>query len=79
MWNSCLKHGKGTDIFANGDIYVGEYKNGKPDGDGTYTWSNGATYVGQFKLGMKHGYGKWRKSADNPTNIYEGYYFENKK
>ena len=28
---------------------------------------------------MKHGYGKWWKSADNPTNTYEGHYFENKK
>ena len=59
MWQQCLKHGKGTDIFANKDTYVGEYKLGKPDGEGTYSWSNGATYVGQFKLGMKHGYGKW--------------------
>lgn len=29
-----LKHGQGTDIFANGDIYTGEYKDGKPDGKG---------------------------------------------
>ena len=28
-WQACLKHGEGTDIFANGDIYVGNYKFGK--------------------------------------------------
>ena len=30
-WQACLKHGEGTDIFANGDIYVGNYKFGKRD------------------------------------------------
>ncbi len=30
-WQACLKHGEGTDIFANGDIYVGNYKFGRED------------------------------------------------
>jgi len=44
----CLKHGKGTDFFANGDRYLGEYQYGKPHGSGTYTWNSGAQYEGQF-------------------------------
>ena len=27
-WKECLKHGNGTDIFGDGDIYVGQYKFG---------------------------------------------------
>lgn len=37
-----MKHGKGSDIFANGDKYNGDYRNGKPFGQGVYTWSNGS-------------------------------------
>ena len=33
------KHGQGTFIFANGDVYKGEWKNNKRSGTGTYRWS----------------------------------------
>jgi hypothetical protein len=42
----CLKHGYGTDIFSNGDSYIGEYVNGKPEGKGQYKWGHGSGYVG---------------------------------
>lgn len=28
-WKDCLKHGNGTDIFSNGDVYIGQYRLGK--------------------------------------------------
>lgn len=56
-----MKHGKGTDMFANGDKYCGLYKNGKPEGFGVYTWANGNYYEGNFKNGLKEGNGKWKK------------------
>lgn len=31
QFKGCLKHGEGTEKFANGDIYVGNYVNGKPE------------------------------------------------
>ena len=31
-WVACKKQGKGADFFANGDTYVGDYKEGKPYG-----------------------------------------------
>ncbi len=49
----CMKHGKGSDVFANGDKYSGNYKNGKPEGQGVYTWSNGSYYEGEFINGLK--------------------------
>jgi hypothetical protein len=33
-FKDCLKHGFGKEYFANGDTYVGNYQNGKPDGYG---------------------------------------------
>ena len=63
-----LKHGQGTDIFANGDSFTGTYRGGKPDGYGQYRWKSGSVYIGEFKDGLKHGKGKWKKqmNSDHP-------------
>ena len=34
-------HGKGIYTYANGDIYEGEFKNGKKNGIGRFKWING--------------------------------------
>ena len=76
-----MKHNKGIEHFLNGDIYNGEYINGKPDGNGIYLWDNGNEYrglyiyilyfyyiillIGQFKNGLRHGKGKWIKWIEN--------------
>ena len=52
-WHNC----EGTYRFANGDQYVGNWKNGKRTGQGTYTWPDGEKYVGAFKDGVKNGRG----------------------
>ena len=39
-------------LLANGDKYVGEYKDGKQHGQGTYTYANGDKYVGEYKDGL---------------------------
>lgn len=86
-WKEYLKHGNGTDVFANGDTYIGQYMFGtprritigKPCGYGQYIWKNGSTYVGEFRNGLKHGFGKYRKSKELSTNMYEGQYFKDKK
>ena len=56
----CLKHGTGTDTFANGESYTGDFENGKAHGKGEYLWPTGAQYVGDFEKGLKHGKGKWK-------------------
>jgi len=40
------KHGQGKLTYANGDTYVGEWKNNKKDGKGTYLYKNGDCYTG---------------------------------
>jgi hypothetical protein len=52
-------NGQGTYIFADGDKYVGEYRDNKQHGQGTYTWANGAKYVGEFKDNKKNGQGTY--------------------
>ena len=48
-WHNCF----GTLTWADGDTYVGEYKDNKRHGQGTYTYANGENYVGENKEGMK--------------------------
>jgi len=50
---------QGTYTWSDGDKYVGEFKDDKPNGQGTYTWSDGRKYEGEFEDGIKHGQGTW--------------------
>ena len=52
-WDNCF----GTYTFANGDKYVGEWKDDKKYGQGTYTFANGDKYVGEWKDDKRHGQG----------------------
>jgi hypothetical protein len=52
IWNNCFA----TRIFSNGDIYIGEFKNGDFDGQGNIT-SKLYDYVGEWKEHKRNGYG----------------------
>ena len=43
--------------YSNGDIYVGELRDGQRSGHGTYTYANGDVYVGEFKDDERNGQG----------------------
>jgi hypothetical protein len=47
-WTNCF----GTYTFANGDKYVGEYKDNKRNGQGTYTFADGGVKEGIFENGQ---------------------------
>jgi len=47
----------GTFTLADGNKYVGEYKDNKMHGEGTLTWADGGKYVGEWKYNKKHGKG----------------------
>ena len=67
-------------FFENGDHYIGDMKNGLPDGNGTLNTildGMGYTYVGEFKDGKKHGRGNF-SSKDNKYN-YDGGWKDDKK
>jgi hypothetical protein len=44
-----MKSGSGTHKYANGDMYVGEYKNDKKHGMGLYTFKNGSQYEVRYE------------------------------
>ena len=46
-----------TKTLADGDKYVGEFRDGKRHGQGIYTYANGDKYVGEYRDGKKHGQG----------------------
>ncbi len=52
-WSNCF----GTWTFADGDKYVGEYKDEKRHGQGTYTFADGGKYVGELRGDKWHGQG----------------------
>ena len=54
-WTNC----SGTFTSANGNKYVGEWKDDKQHGHGTYTRADGAKYVGEWKDGTGHGQGTY--------------------
>ena len=45
-WNNCF----GTFKSQNGDVYVGDFKNGQYHGNGTYTFSPNGSFPGRFIL-----------------------------
>ena len=47
----------GTYTHANGDRYVGEWKDDKQNGQGTYTHADGEKYVGEWKDDKRNGQG----------------------
>ena len=58
-------NGYGIYTSADGDKYIGEWKDGKENGQGTYTWVsentwfNGNKYVGEFKDDKRNGLGTY--------------------
>ena len=52
-WSDCF----GTTTFANGNRYVGEFKNGEYSGHGTFTTANGDKFVGEWVNGLINGLG----------------------
>lgn len=53
-----LPHGRGKEIFINGDVYTGDFFEGKRHGDGTYEKRDEFIYVGSFKNNKFEGKGK---------------------
>ena len=54
-WSNCV----GTVTHANGERYVGEFKDGKYNGQGTLTTANGDIYVGEWKDDRRNGQGTY--------------------
>jgi hypothetical protein len=62
----------GPYTFANGDKYVGEYKDDKRNGMGTYTFANGDKHEGRFEDNEMIGWGI--RTESNGSLRREGYW-----
>jgi len=52
------KEGNGTYYYANGDKYIGQWKNDLLEGTGTYYhYASGSKYEGQWKNNLQEGAG----------------------
>lgn len=57
--------------YASGDVYEGEWVNGKFQGKGTYIWKYGQKYQGEYFEGLRHGDGDF---YDLQGKHYTGYW-----
>lgn len=52
------------EIYSNGDVFYGEFCNGRRHGYGVYCWTNGDIWYGRYKDGYRNGYGMLIKSGN---------------
>ncbi len=57
--NVLLHNCFGTWTWPNGNKYVGEFRDHKPNGKGTWTGANGNKYVGEWRGSQPHGQGTY--------------------
>lgn len=75
--NMCgLPQGRGTFRVENGDVYEGEWKNGKHHGQGVYTWFDGDLYTGPWEDDKRHGHGVF---VFSDGRLYDGEYEEGRR
>ena len=63
----------GTYTNADGDTYVGEFKDNRAHGQGTFTYTNGGKYIGEWRDDKNHGQGTYTYS----NGVEEGGYHMN--
>ena len=56
-----LRHGQGTQMWANGTKYIGHWYNDKANGQGRLIHSDGDSYEGEWFNDMAHGFGKFER------------------
>lgn len=71
-----VPHGKGRFLSSCGDMFEGEFVNGKIEGRGTLTDSTGNKYVGTFIDSMRDGNGVEKMVSGD---IYEGQFSKDKR
>ena len=71
-----LPEGRGTAVYADGDMYEGQWRAGKRHGQGKFTYATGDMYEGGYVEDKRHGRGKYSYSFGD---VYEGEYVAGKQ
>lgn len=67
------QNGRGTYLYANGNIYIGSFRDGLPDGLGKISYVDGVVYEGEIEKGALHGKGIMTSANGNKVQgIWEG-------
>jgi hypothetical protein len=67
-----LSNAQETITLPDGAKYVGEMKDGKPNGEGTITFPDGSKYVGQVQDGQPNGLGtKTKPDLTQQTGVWK--------
>ena len=68
-------------LYANQDIYEGEFVDGLRHGRGAMTYSSGDRYTGEFETELFHGYGVyiWKAYFDDDGNYIAGKRYDGKQ
>jgi hypothetical protein len=64
-----LKHGRGTQVFSDGKLFIGNFKNDLFSGRGRVIYPDGEAYTGEWKAGECHGKGTYHYTDGSK---YEG-------
>jgi len=70
------REGVGVMVYANGNMYEGQWRAGNREGVGTMHYATGNKYVGQFVAGKKQGQGTFRFASGSK---YEGEWVADKR
>ena len=62
-------------VYKNGDIYEGQFSEGKRHGRGTYRFANGDIYEGEYRDGKRCGFGRFSFAGGD---VYEGEFRDNR-
>jgi len=71
-----VPHGRGKFVSSSGDVFEGEFQNGRIEGRGSLTDKAGNRYVGTFKDSLRHGKGVEKMATGD---IYEGQFLNDKR
>ena len=74
--NDLFSGSRGILCDQKGNIYEGDFLNGKFEGYGHYKMSNGNNYIGEFKNGLFDGKGQL---TDKNGNVFDGNFSKGKK
>lgn len=56
-------NGRGKQLFKDGPLHKGYWKNNLAHGKGRLVWSDGSRYEGQFKNDKSDGYGTYTSKS----------------
>ena len=68
-----MREGRGTQRQADGNTYIGEWKEGRLEGRGMWRFADGRVKVGCYKAGVDVGEGVgWTGDSDQAWRFHDG-------